>query len=144
MTAVDTNVLLYAHKRHILFHEAAQRVIRELVERNEPWAIPWPCIHEFYAAASNPRIFPERDAAHGAIEQINIWFEAPNLQMIGETNEHWETLSRVLTESKVVGGATHDARIAAICIENGVRELWTADRDFAKFKGLKSSNPLVS
>jgi uncharacterized protein len=144
MNAVDTNILLYAHKRQNPFHEAARRAINELVVRDAPWAIPWPCVHEFYATASNPRIFPEKNAASGAMEQIDIWFEAPNLQVIGETGEHWSTLSRLLLESKTLGGAVHDARIAAICIENGVKELWTADRDFAKFKGLKSSNPLVS
>jgi predicted nucleic acid-binding protein len=37
----------------------------------------------------------------------------------------------------------HDARIAAICIQYGVSELWTADRDFSRFAGLKTRNPLI-
>jgi len=37
----------------------------------------------------------------------------------------------------------HDARIAAICLENGVVELWSADRDLGRFAGLKVVNPLV-
>lgn len=143
MIAVDTNILLYAHKRQNPFHGAARRVVAALAESDATWAIPWPCLQEFYAAASNPRIFPEVDAASAAVKQIDLWFESPSLLVISETGTHWEALAKLLRESKVVGGATHDARIAAICIENGVKELWTADRDFAKFKGLKSSNPLV-
>ena len=37
----------------------------------------------------------------------------------------------------------HDARIAAICLENAVAVLWTADRDFGRFKALKTANPLI-
>jgi uncharacterized protein len=143
LIAVDTNLLLYAHKRRNDFHTPARKALEHLAEAQATWSIPWPCLHEFYAVASNPRIFAETDAARAAITQIEIWLEAPNLQLIGESDEHWQTLSRLLGESKVLGGAVHDARIAAICIENGVSELWTADRDFAKFKGLKSVNPLV-
>jgi uncharacterized protein len=143
LIAVDTNLLLYAHKRQSDFHAAARKAIERLVEEQPTWSIPWPCLHEFFAVSSNPRIFAEPDAASATRKQIDIWLEAPNLQLISEGNDHWRTLSHLLKESKVVGGAVHDARIAAICIENGVSELWTADRDFAKFKGLKSSNPLV-
>ena len=44
---------------------------------------------------------------------------------------------------KLQGGQFHDARIAALCIENGVTVLWSADRDFGRFKALKTVNPLV-
>ncbi len=143
MIAIDTNILLYAHKRQSSFHSVASAAVSDLAESKTTWAIAWPCLHEFYATASNPKIFPEAAAASAASRQIDIWLESPSLLLISETSEHWLTLSHLLREAKIVGGATHDARIAAICIENGVKELWTADRDFAKFKGLKSSNPLV-
>jgi hypothetical protein len=38
----------------------------------------------------------------------------------------------------------HDARIAALCRVNGVRELWSADRDFGRFADLVVRNPLVA
>jgi uncharacterized protein len=144
MIAVDTNILVYAHKQVSDFHALAKRRLAELIESGNLWAIPWPCLHEFYAISSNPKIFKEPSAALRAIDQIEAWFESPSLTLIAETSNHWESFRDVITRAGAVGGAVHDARIAAICIENGVRELWTADRDFAKFKGLKSSNPLVS
>lgn len=36
------------------------------------------------------------------------------------------------------------ARIAAPCLQHGVRELRTADRDFGRFALLRTVNPLVA
>ena len=54
----------------------------------------------------------------------------------------WEVLRPLIEENRLTGPAIHDARIAAICIEHGVSTLWSADRDFSKFAGLKIVNPL--
>jgi uncharacterized protein len=143
MIALDTNILVYAHKQISEFHVLAKRRIEALVESGAAWAIPWPCLHEFYAISSNPKLFKEASAPLRALDQIDAWLESPTLTLIAETADHWNSFNDVIRRSRAVGGAVHDARIAAICIENGVKELWTADRDFAKFKGLKSSNPLV-
>lgn len=144
MIAVDTNILLYSHKSSYPLHEQALRVMSELSESRELWAIPWPCIHEFVAIATNARIFSIPSTLVQVENQIKQWRSSPTLRFLGEADAHAETLFDILTRSHTAGGAVYDARIAAVCIENGVKELWTADRDFAKFKGLKSSNPLVS
>jgi uncharacterized protein len=52
-------------------------------------------------------------------------------------------LRALLTASRVTGARVHDARIAALCRQHGVRELWSADRDFGRFSGLNVVNPLV-
>jgi len=46
-------------------------------------------------------------------------------------------------EGKIAGPQVHDARIAALCRDHGVHELWSADRDFSRFAGLAVVNPLV-
>jgi predicted nucleic acid-binding protein len=46
-------------------------------------------------------------------------------------------------QARLQGGQFHDARIAAVCLENGVSVLWSADRDFSRFKALKTVNPLL-
>ena len=58
-------------------------------------------------------------------------------------SQHWQVLSELTRKAKLQGGQFHDARIAAICIENSVSVLWSADRDFGRFKALKTLNPLV-
>jgi hypothetical protein len=69
--------------------------------------------------------------------------ESPSLQLLGELKEHWHELRALLGAGKITGGAVHDARIFAICREHGVRELWSADRDFTRMAGLAVRNPLV-
>ncbi len=143
MIALDTNLLVYSHRRDSPWFAPAVSLVRELAEGSAPWAIPWPCLHEFLAIVTNPRIYGPATPLAGAMRQVEVWIESPWLRLIGELQEHWTELARVLGAAKVQGGAIHDARIAAICIEHGVRELWTADRDFSRFAGIRAVNPLV-
>ena len=76
------------------------------------------------------------------MDQISAWLESPSLVLLGETDQHWPALQALLANAGTVGAAVHDARIAALCIQHGVRELWSADRDFKKFPALKVVNPL--
>ena len=57
MIAVDTNILVYAHREDASFHKAASRAMTELAEGLAGWAIPWPCLHEFLAIVTHPRIY---------------------------------------------------------------------------------------
>ena len=143
MIAVDTNLLVYAHRADHEWNEAAHTCLNMLASGRAAWAIPWPCVHEFIAVVTRPKIFDPPSTLKQAIGQINIWAEAPSLSFIGEASQHWATLSRLATHAKVQGGAIHDARIAAICLDHDIHELWTADRDFSRFAGLRLRNPLV-
>jgi uncharacterized protein len=142
MIAVDTNILVYAHRYDSRHNEAAYRQVNSLVSGRAAWGVPWPCIHEFLAVVTNPRAFADPSSIELALQQVEIWRASPSLMLLGETTEHWSFLGPLLQASKARGGLVHDARIAAICLEHGVRELWTADRDFARFPGLVTHNPL--
>jgi hypothetical protein len=143
MIAVDSNILVYAHREDSAFHPAAARCISELAEGVSPWAIPWPCIHEFLAIVTHPRRYAPPTPAEAALEQVDAWMESPGLVLLGETSQHWSVLRSAVRAGRIAGGAVHDARIAALCIENGVDELLTADRDFGRFKDLETRNPLL-
>lgn len=142
MIAVDTNILVYSHRRDSEFHVAAITRIRELAESRAPWAIPWPCIHEFFAIVTHPRIYDPPSAAGQAIDQVEAWLDSPTLNLLGETSDHWSILAALLQDGRVVGPLAHDARVAALCIAHGVRELWSVDRDFGRFPPLRMRNPL--
>ena len=142
MIAVDTNILVYAHRHDSEWHDRAAACVRELAEGRAAWAIPWPCLHEFFAIATHPRIYAPPTPVAAALDQIDAWLEAPGLQLLGEQSGHLELLAGVAHEGRVRGAAIHDARIAAVCLEHGVRELWTADRDFSRFPTLRAVNPL--
>jgi toxin-antitoxin system PIN domain toxin len=141
--AVDTNLLVYAHREDAPWHAAAYGRIAELAEGRALWAIPWPCLHEFLAIVTHPRIFTPPTPLAAALDQVDAWLEAPSLVLITESWGYWPELRSALAGGHVTGPRVHDARVAALCLLHGVRELWTADRDFGRFPGLEVRNPLV-
>lgn len=143
MIAVDTNVLVCFQRSEYPEHERAVEAIRSLAEGEQPWALPWPCVHEFLAIVTHAKIFRKPSAPEDAMDAVEALRESPTLHMIGEGPDYWPHLVRQVRGGRIRGPLVHDARIAAICLENGVRELWTADRDFSRFPALRTRNPLV-
>jgi toxin-antitoxin system PIN domain toxin len=142
--AVDSNILIYAHRADSPFHQPAAKKITALAEGSAAWAIPWPCVHEFLAIVTSPRIYTPSTPMAVALEYVNELFRSPTLSLIAETDLHWETFAPLMSAGRVVGGRVHDASIVAICIQHGARELWSADRDFSRFPDLTVVNPLMS
>ena len=143
MIAVDTNILVYAHRAESGFHAEAFECLKSLAEGGKPWGIPVSCLHEFLSVVTNPRIFDPASNHEQALAQIDAWLASPQAHVMHSGSQHWRILSELTRKAKLQGGQFHDARIAAICIENGVSALWSVDRDFGRFKGLKTVNPLV-
>jgi hypothetical protein len=143
MIAVDSNLLVYSHREDSPWHDSAYGRIAELAEGQTPWAIPWPCIHEFLAIVTHPRIYDPPTPLENAISQVDAWMESPSLLLLSESEDYWLQLQSLLQSGKVCGPQVHDARIAALCSYHGVAELWTADRDFGRFPKLKVRNPLA-
>jgi hypothetical protein len=143
LIAVDTNILVYAHREDSPFHEVAFDRIAELAEGAANWAIPWPCLHEFLAIVTHPRIYVPPSTLARALDQVDAWLEAPTLALLTESATHWPTLRALILAGRVAGPRVHDGRVAALCRQHGVRELWSADRDFSRFAGLAVINPLV-
>lgn len=144
MIAVDTNLLVYAHRLDSHWHAAAAPAVRGLAESSAPWAIPWPCLHEFLAIVTHPRIYAPPTPQATAAAQVEAWLASPSLVLLSEGPGYWDVLARLLKTSKTRGGQVHDARIAALCLHHRASELWTADRDFSRFPDLTTRNPLVS
>lgn len=143
MIAVDSNLLIYAHREDSPWHDAAAGRLRELSEGQAPWAIPWPCVHEFLAIVTHPRIYVPPTPLEAALDQVDAWLEAPRLSLLAESESHWRALRDTVVSSRAIGPQVHDARIVALCRQHGVTELWSADRDFGRFSGLTVRNPLV-
>ncbi|CAN5504396.1 type II toxin-antitoxin system VapC family toxin [soil metagenome] len=143
MIAVDTNILVYAHRRDSIFHAAAARLMRGLAEGTANWAVPWPCVHEFLAIVTRHSIWADPTPTARAVDQIGAWLGAPTARTIAETDQHLAVLADLLLLGQITGAKVHDARVAALCISHGVRELWTADRDFSRFPQVRARNPLI-
>lgn len=144
LLAVDTNILVYAHRREVAEHAAAASVLRTLVEGSQPWAVPWPCIYEFFSVVTNPRIWKESASTPlQAWTQLDAWLRSPSVRLLGETMDFAALLARFVLLPRVRGPVVHDARIAALCAAHGVEALLTRDRDFSLFGELCTRNPLA-
>ena len=148
MTAVDTNILVYAHRADSEWHDRAAACLRALAEGRADWAIPWPCLHEFVATVTHPRIFNPPSTVDQAIDQVEAWMESPSLTLARRTaRSTWPILRRQLLDGHVQGPAgsrcprgrdLHRARRAPANFS-------VADRDWSdRFAVvLRRRNPLV-
>lgn len=142
MRALDTNVLVYAHRREAREHDAAVALITELSEGPDAWAIPWPCVYEFFSVVTNPRIWKDHATTPAqAWEQIDAWLGSPTVRLLAETDAFAIVLGSFLSRPRVRGPVVHDARVAALCVAHGARALISRDRDFALFPELAVENP---
>jgi hypothetical protein len=141
--AVDTNLLVYAHRTDSEFHSESKVLVESLSGGSEAWAIPWPCAHEFLAIVTNPRIFKIPTPLAAALATIRNLHDDSGATFLAEGEDYLDRLESVATAARVQAGAIHDARVAAICLFHGVRELWSADRDFSRFATVRVRNPLV-
>ena len=144
MLAVDTNVLVYAHRREVPEHAKAADVVRALAEGPRSWAVPWPCVYEFCSVVTSARIWGRSASTPAqAWAQVEAWLGSPSLRLLGETPEFPALLSRLLTLPRVRGQIVHDARVAALCLAHGVEALLTRDRDLTLFRDLRTRDPLA-
>ena len=144
MTAVDTNLLVYAHREDSPWHAAAKARLQELAEGRSPWTILWPCVHEFLSIVTHPRIYTPPTPTSIALDAVEAWRASPSLIVLAEAEGYWPELRATIEAGRIAGPRVHDARIAALCRLHGVKVLWSADRDFTRFAGIVVRNPLVT
>jgi uncharacterized protein len=142
MIAIDTNILIYAHREDFPQHALAKVALDDLHMNQQAWAIPVVCIHEFLATVTGFRKPYSPTPAAKAFAQVRAWLGSPTLRLLHPTEQHIDVLEQVVQSGQARGGQIYDARVAAICLEHGVRQLWTADRDFARFENLATHNPV--
>jgi toxin-antitoxin system PIN domain toxin len=140
--AVDTNVLIYAHRREAAEHAVALEQMRLLAAGTDAWAIPWPCVYEFYSVVTNPKIWKSKASTPDqAWAQIEAWAKSPTLRLLAETEGYLSVLQRLVRRPRVKGPMVHDARVVALCLAHGVGALLSRDRDFSIFPELPVQNP---
>lgn len=141
MIALDTNILVYARRAELPFHRQARQLLEELAEGDGAWALPWPCVYEFLRVVTHPRVFDPPTDLEAALLDVESLIQSPSLILLGEGATHPTAMRQALTTGRATGNLVHDAHIAALVSEHGVRELWTADRDFSRFPGLRVRFP---
>lgn len=132
MIAVDTNVLVHAHRRKSPKHDGASRRLIALAEGAGPWGIPVFCLGEFLRVVTNPRILDPLGADR-ACEAMQRLLASPSVELLLPGPHYPRLLAEAVREVDAVGNLVFDAQIVALCREAGVRTLLTEDRDFDRF-----------
>jgi hypothetical protein len=131
--AVDTNVLVLAHRLEAPGHERAAFWVRSLAEGQSPWGLPVVCLAEFVRVVTHRRIFDPPSSLKQALDAVDALLESPTVRILTPSGGHWPLLRASIVAGDTTGNLVFDAQIAALCREHGVERLLTVDRDFGRF-----------
>ncbi|HEV2382015.1 MAG TPA: type II toxin-antitoxin system VapC family toxin [Terriglobia bacterium] len=141
MTLIDANLLLYAYVPSSKHHEAVRAWLEAKFSESEPVGLPWVVLLAFMRISTNPRILERPLSIEEANQIVSAWLARTNVIVLNPGDSHWEILQNLLAEGQAIGPLVTDAHLAALALEHGAT-LATADRDFARFPGVKLLNPL--
>lgn len=137
MIAVDTNVLVYAHRARLDRHQQALAWLRHLAEGVVPWGIPVFCLAEFVRVVSHPRVLDPPSTLEAALAALEGLLESPSLRVLSPGPNFPALFIDATRAADARGNLAYDAQIAAVCREHGATQLLTHDRDFARFPWLQ-------
>jgi uncharacterized protein len=137
MEAVDTNILIYAHRAESPVHEAARELLERLAEGDAAWGIPVFCLGEFLRVITHPRVFVPPTKQPTALATLEALLASPSLRVLSPEGGYERIFLDILRHGKAAGNRVFDAQIAAVCRQHGVSVLWTNDRNFLKLPGLR-------
>ncbi len=141
MIVIDANLLLYAYTPNSPSHKKAVAWLEMTLSKDEAIGLPCQVISAFIRIVTNRKIPGFSRPIEEAIATVEEWLTLPNLRVLTPGDRHWAIFRRLLVEGQASGDLVSDAQIAALTIEHG-GVLYTADRDFARFPGLRWVNPL--
>jgi uncharacterized protein len=139
---LDANLLIYAYDSTTLHHRSARRWLEAAFSGAEPIGLPWQTVSAFLRVSTNNRLPGNRFTMDEAVEIVDRWAALPTVHFLAAGNRHWAFFRRMLIDGAAAGPLATDAGLAALTMEHG-GVLYTTDRDFARFPGLKWVNPLV-
>lgn len=142
MIVLDANILFYSYSTASPEHQKAKDCVEQLFSGTETVGLPWQTIAAFLRISTNPRL-PGARTANEAANEVDAWLSQQNVRIVTPGEDHWRVLRQLIFEGQAFGPLVSDAQIAAVAIENGA-VLYSSDRDFARFPGLRWVNPLTS
>lgn len=129
-------MLIAAHRGEHALHEVAIARLTALAEGDGPWAVPVYCVAEFLRVVTHPHVFTPPSDLTASLLFVDRLLESPTARLLVPHEQFWSHLRLVCEQGNATGNLVFDAQIAAVCLENGVSRLLTADRDFTRFAGL--------
>lgn len=141
MIVCDANLLIYSYNTGTERHAKARALVEEIFSGSDVVGLPWQAASAFLRVMTNKKLPGERFSVVQATQIIDLWLASPNVRVLTPGDHYWPLFRRMLIEGQASGALVSDAEIAALTLEYG-GVLYTADRDFARFPGLRWKNPL--
>jgi toxin-antitoxin system PIN domain toxin len=139
----DVNLLVYAVDETSPFHRLARRWWDGVLSSTDAVGLCYPSVLGFIRLATNRQVFTSPLGVDDALQIVTSWIEQPNTTVLVPTPRHWTIFSELLHGAAAGAALTTDAHIAAHAIEHGYT-VYSNDRDFGRFDGLRWQNPLAS
>lgn len=141
MILIDANLLLYAYNKNAEHHAASRAWFESALSGSQLVRLAWVTIWAFLRITTNPRIF-SKPLTIGESQSIVVsWLDQPMVGILDPGDRYWEIFCRLMKEGQAFGALVMDAALAALAVEHGAT-LYTCDRDFLRFKGLKLHSPI--
>ena len=137
----DANVLLYASDTSSAYHEPARGFLERLAREDELVYLFWPTVMAYLRIATHPAIFERPLTPADAVSNVERLLALPQVQTAGEQDRFWPSYVRVAGEADARGNLVPDAHVVALMVENGVRTIWTHDRDYRRFREVEARDP---
>lgn len=142
MIVLDADILLYAYDESAAHHRKARIWLEGTLSAGGAVGLPWQTVGAFLRIVTNPKLPGMRFTMDEAVDIVNAWLDQPGVRLMGPGEDHWPILRRALIDGQARGALVTDAQLAALTIECG-GTLYSTDRDFARFTGLRFVNPLT-
>lgn len=137
----DANVLLYASDEASPYLARARGFLDRVAASAELVYLFWPTAMAYLRIATHPSIFERPLPLEDALGNVEQLLALPHVQTGGEQERFWRAYRRVATEADTRGNLVPDAHVVALMIENGVRTIWTRDRDYRRFAAIEARDP---
>jgi toxin-antitoxin system PIN domain toxin len=142
--AIDPNLLLYASDERSDLHHKALELLDRIAIGPEIAYLFWPVTMAYLRIATHPAIFTRPLSHADARANVEALLALPHVQAIGEDDRFWDRFSEVADDIAPTGNLVPDAHLVALMLANGVRTIWTRDRDYRKFRGIRVRDPFAS
>lgn len=143
MIAVDTNLLVYAHRSAYPEHKATVCALEDLFQRPEGWGIPLSCLSEFWSLVTHPKMGSRPSSPVEAEDFLSCMLTDGEGMIFSPGIEFAFRLMQMARDLKITGTKMFDLQIVLTAVDNGVKELWTHDKAFLKIPGLRINDPLA-
>lgn len=140
---VDANVLLYASDESSRFHAPARARLGAIARGPEIVYLFWPVVMAYLRISTHRGILDPPLAPDRAIANLDRLLRVPHVKTVGEHERFWERYLDVAVEADVRGNLASDAHVVTLMKENGVRSIWTHDRDYRRFPGIEVLDPFA-